>query len=472
MKKLLLSIPITMLLITSVMRAQGTENYGSGMKINLDTTGKRFIRIITWHQIWLRNNENNPGSTINGEASNSQWDMSFRRSRLLLHTQINPNFLIVTHFGINNSNQVSGGAAGQGASGADGKKPQLFLHDAYVEHRILKDHLFLGAGLHYWQGTSRLSGASTLNFMTIDSPIFSWQNVDATDQFARQFGMYAKGKLLKNKRLDYRIALNFPYALAKGNSLTNLDTTVAKNGLSNSSYKSGGQPNVSQTGYINYQFLDIESNVLPFNVGTYIGTKKVFNIGAGFYLQKNAMWTAQLNSSTNKVDTVNHQQLIFSIDAFLDLPLGKKKKSALTFYASYNHINMGKNYVRNIGINNPVNGAIASQVAFNGSGNSVPTIGTGSIYHSQIGFVFPKVNKIGRFQPYVSTTLGNYQRISDKVFIPDFGLNWFVAGHSAKITFNYRPRPIFVYENPAQKWSNITRNGTKNEFTIQMQVYL
>lgn len=467
-----LSFALLLLLCSNRTQAQGTDNYGAGLKINLDTSGKKFVRVLTWHQVWVRNNQNNPGSTINGEKSSSQWDMSLRRSRFLMYSQINSNFLILTHFGINNANQVSGGANGQGASGADGKKPQLFLHDAYVEHRVYKDMMSFGAGLHYWQGPSRLSGASTLNFLGLDSPIFSWQNIDATDQFARQFGLYIKGKVLNKKRLDYRAAINFPYAIAKGNSLGSLDTNLARKGLSNSSYKVGGQPKPAYTAYFNYQFFDIESNLLPFNVGTYLGTKKVFNLGAGFYQQNNAMWTAQKNDLTNKIDTAKHNQLNVSVDAFLDLPLGKEKKSALTVYASYNYIDMGKNFIRNIAIDNPTNGSIASEVSFNGAGNTVPTIGTGVTYFAQAGFIFPKVKGLGRFQPFASASISKYQRIKDQVIIPDFGLNWYLAGHSAKITFNYRIRPVFVYDNPSQRWSDVKQSGSKNEFTIQFQIYL
>jgi hypothetical protein len=115
MKKITHAILLLALVLASKagLKAQGTDNYGAGLKFNLDSTGKKYVRMLTWHQVWLRNNENNPGSTINGEASSSQWDMSLRRSRFLMYAQINPNFLILTHFGINNSNQVSGGGAGQ-----------------------------------------------------------------------------------------------------------------------------------------------------------------------------------------------------------------------------------------------------------------------------------------------------------------------------------------------------------------------
>lgn len=459
-------------LVSEIGFAQGTDNYGAGLKINLDSTGKKFVRFITWHQVWIRANENNPGSLVNGSASSAQMDMGLRRSRFLAYAQVTPNFLIVTHFGINNANQISGGGNGQGANGTDGKKPQLFMHDAFVEHRIYKDAASIGGGLHYWQGPSRMSGASTLNFLGMDSPIFSWQNVDATDQFARQYGVYLKGKLFKNKRLDYRVAVNFPFALNKTNGLGALDTVLSRNGLVNSSYRLGGQPNKAFTGYFNYQFWDLESNLLPYNVGTYLGTKKVFNIGAGFYQQSNAMWSASLNESTNKVDTSFQNQLNISVDAFLDLPLGAKKKTAITVYASYNYVDMGENYIRNVGIMNPTNGSIVSQASFNGTGNAVPLIGTGHVVFAQVGYLLPKMKKLGRIQPFASVIAGNYERLNDPLIIPDLGLNWFLAGHSAKLTFNYRPRPVFVYENPAQRWGNINQHETKSEFTIQMQVYL
>lgn len=452
--------------------AQGTPDYGGGIKIPLDSSGQKYIRFITWHQVWVRYNENNPGSTINGTQESSQVDMSLRRSRFLAYSQVNSKFLVLLHFGINNANQVSGGAAGQGASGSDGKKPQLFIHDAFVEHKVYKDALSIGGGLHYWQGPSRLASASTLNFLGIDSPVFSWTNIDANDQFARQYGIYAKGKLLKGKRHDYRIALNFPFAFSKGSSLSALDTVSAKNGRTNSSYRAGGQPSPAFTGYVSYQFRDIESNLLPFQVGSYLGTKKVFNVGAGIYHQKNAMWETSLNAGDNTADTTFQNELLASVDVFLEQPLGSKKRSSLTLYASYNYLNMGTNFIRNVGINNPTNGTIASQASYNGSGNTVPLIGTGTVLFAQAGVVFPQMKQFGRIQPYASVIVGDYKRLSDKVIIPDFGLNWYLAGHSAKVTLNYRPRPVFNYADPAQKWSDIRFSGRKNEFTMQLQVYL
>jgi hypothetical protein len=453
--------------------AQGTDNYGAGLRINLDSTGKKYVRMLTWHQVWLRHNQNNPGSTINGEASSAQTDMSLRRSRFLVYAQINPNFLILTHFGINNANQVSGGAAGQGASGLDGKKPQLFMHDAWVEQRVYKENLSIGAGLHYWQGPSRMSSASTMNFLAYDANILNWQNIEATDQFARQYGIFAKGKLLKSKRIDYRASINFPFALPKTNALTTLDTAAARQGVNIAAYKGGGQPKNAFQGYVQYQFWDIESNLLPFTVGTYLGTKKVFNVGLGMYHQANAMWSPQYNVASNTFENRLHNQLFVSADVFLDLPFRFKTKDlALTFYGMFNKFDMGPNYVRNIAIDNPTNGTVANQVSFNGGGNALPTVGTGNIYYAQTGLLLPKTQRIGKFQPYAAINYSKFDRIKDAVITPDFGLNWFLNGHSAKVTFNYRMRPVFKYADANQKYGDVIFDSRKDEFTVQFQIYL
>lgn len=475
MNKKLLTFLVVLLLQLGVqyhLSAQQVEpSYGQGIRVNLDTSGKKYLRIITWHQVWARYSENNPGSTVNGEITKSQFDVAMRRSRMLFLVQLSPKFLILSHFGINNQTLVGGGAAGQGASGVDGKKPQLFLHDAWAEYKVFKNRLDIGAGLHYWNGPTRMTNASTLTFMTMDAPIHNWYNIEATDQFARYFGIYAKGKLLNNNRLDYRIAANTPFALARTNALTSLDATSALNGRASSSYRGIGGQKLMTTGYLQYQFWDIESNVLPFTQGTYIGTKKVFNIGAGWAHTPEMMWTAKRNSTTNRVDTVRVDQTMLAVDAFLDLPLNKEKGTALTVYGAAQFYNMGENYIRNIGLSNPANGLSGTDRTWNGFGNSTPTIGTGTILYGQAGFVLPKTS-IGKFQPYVAASHANYERLADAVVIPDFGLNYFVSGHNAKVTLNYRHRPYFDYADKTQTSSDIIKIGNKPEFTVQFQVFL
>lgn len=158
------------------------------MTLKLDEKGQKFIRLITWHQMWLTHTINNPGTLdINGKVQKSASDIAIRRSRFLIQAQISPRFMIVSHWGINSQSFVSGGGSGTlgtgaSATGQGGKRPQLYIHDAWTEYAIKPGKLHLGAGLHYWNGVSRLNSLRTLTFMTMDAPIFNWYNIESTDQ--------------------------------------------------------------------------------------------------------------------------------------------------------------------------------------------------------------------------------------------------------------------------------------------------
>jgi hypothetical protein len=103
-------------------------------------------------------------------------------------------------------------------------------------------------------------------------------------------------------------------------------------------------------GYVFWQFFDIESQVLPFMVGSYLGTKRVFNIGAGFYYHGDGMSTRKAPVSRTAgvqaltADSLNtHAISAFGVDAFLDLPIGEgASRSALTAYALFTRYNFGR----------------------------------------------------------------------------------------------------------------------------------
>ena len=462
---------VMLALAAGKLLAQGVEGYGSGIKVPLDSAGQKYIRIANWHQFWIRNSENNPGSMVNGEASSGQTDFAIRRSRFLFYTQINPKFMVLTHFGINNQTLIGGGALGQaantGVTSPDGKKPQIFIHEATVEHKIYKDYLTIGGGLHYWNGISRLGSASTGNFMTLDAPIFNWPNIDASDQFARQMGVFFKGKY---KKFDYRFAINQPFALSTANALTKFDTTAAKNDVVNASYRGIGAAKHAYQGYVMYQFRDQEANLLPYMAGSYLGTKNVLNVGAGFYTNPEAMWAAQKNSSS--WDTLRQNCLIWAADVFYDHPLNKTKGTAITMYAMYNYLNLGTNFLRNIGISNPANGVAKTGATFSGTGNSYPTVGTGSIIYCEAGYLFKKLKKLGKFQIMGDVTYAKYDRIEKALVIPNVGINWFLNGHSAKVTFNYKQRPVVDYSDATKTYGSLKQVDSKGEFVIQLQIFL
>ncbi|RZJ72756.1 porin [Flavobacterium sp.] len=439
--------------------SQGSPDYGSGLKFNLNEDGSKYLRVLAWNQVWLRSTEMNPGTNINGEGASTSEDIGNRRLRLLLHAQLSKRYMILTHIGINNQTFTNGGAAGTTGTGGygQGKKPGLFFHDAWNEYAVIlpgeaKDFsLTLGGGLHYYMGLSRMTMASTLNFLTIDSPIFSWPLIDNSDQFARQMGLFAKGKF---GRLEYRLSYNKPYA-------TNLAPTNVTSEGAAVAVDNNGNTKWSKAGYLEWQFFDIESNLLPYKVGSYLGTKKVFNLGAGFYTAPDGTRTS-VNSDLRK-----HDIKLFAGDVFLDLPVGKKEnKMAITAYGGFFSYDFGPNYLRNIGIMN-VGSLDPTFTGTNitGPGNLQPMIGTGNILYAQAGFLLPNKNEKPkvRIQPFAAYTHKNFEALEKASNQYDVGANFFIDGHHAKITTQYSARPVYSSLNDSQ---------LKGDFVVQLQIYL
>lgn len=457
------------LLLALVQQVHGQGNAGPGidhsykpLTMKLDDKGQKYIRFIMWHQMWLTQTRNNPGTLdINGNPAARSLDFGIRRSRVLMQSQISPRFLILTHFGINNQSFAGGGStAGNNYLGVNttpsnaGKKPQLFMHDIWTEYAVAPQKLHIGAGLHYWNGVSRLSSHSTLNFMTLDAPIFNWYNIEATDQFARQMGIYAKGQL---GRWDYRLHLNKPFAF--GTPQAAVASPRATNVL-NENWATGG--------YINYMFGDKENNVLPFFVGSYLGTKKVFNIGAGWYEHKDA--TGSKDPVTGNLRL--HRQRNFGVDVFWDQPINKKKGTAISVYSVWYNYDFGPGYLRNIGILNthptarPMNQD--PKTSWTGGGNAQPVIGTGDIWYTQAGYLLPKLKNGTAFMPYAAFTYKNFDRIGKASGQYDLGVNYLLNGHNAKITLQYSTRPI--YQTDGEK--NPIRSGSRGQAIVQTHIFL
>ena len=459
MKKIFFLVAVLLLSLKGF--SQGSTDYGAGLKFNLNEDGSKFMRVIAWNQIWFRSAQMNPGTMIGGEPASTATDIGNRRLRFLAYAQVSKRYMILTHFGINNQTFINGGAAGSSGTGGygAGKKPGLFFHDAWNEYAVVlpeKDKKFsftLGAGLHYYMGLSRLTMASTLNFLTIDAPIFNWPLIENSDQFARQVGLFAKGKYGK---LEYRMSYNKPYAT----NLVPTNVTVADNAVA---VDNSGNTKWSKAGYFEYQFLEQEANVLPFKVGSYLGTKKVFNIGAGFYTAPDATKTS-VNNTINK-----HDIKLFSADVFLDMPIGKKEnKMAVTAYSVLYDYDFGPNYLRNVGIMNigSVDPNFTGSRAIAGAGNAQPTMGSGNIWYTQAGVLLPCKDakpKI-RIQPFGAVTYKKFDALEQSSTQFDVGSNFFIDGHHAKITAQYSTRPVYT--------SLTNRSGSLGDFIVQFQIYL
>jgi hypothetical protein len=429
--------------------------------LKLNENGTKFVRLMMWHQFWITATQNNPGTRdvngnlIDGSNGSSGWssDIALRRSRFVAYAQVSPRFLILSHWGINNQSFINGASAPSGTNSNtspnnQGKKPQLFLHDMWTEFRIVPQKLYLGIGLHFWNGVSRLSSHSTLNFMPLDAPIFNWHNIEATDQFARQFGIYAKGQLGK---LDYRISLNKPFV--NGASPSDIPKIGEARNVFNENYATAG--------YLNWMFWDKETNVLPYFTGSYLGNKRVFNIGAGWYNHSNS----SLYKTTT--DSSYHHHTALGADIFLDMPLNKEKGTALSILATLYLLDYGPNYIRNIGILNEHTTPSPSDFSWSGGGNAQPTIGTGKIGYIQAGYVLPKLKNGTSFMPYFTATYKDFEKLAESSFQYGLGLNYFVTGHNAKITLEYTNRPVYISTD-----NGIIRDGSRGQFILQSQIFL
>lgn len=436
------------------------------LKINVSKDGSYYLRVLTWAQIWTTHVENNPGTLGYDLApDNTSTNIGIRRARMLFWAQMGPRWMILTHFGMNNQTFNKGGS-----SGAAGKKPQLYMHDVWTEFMIVPKKLYIGTGLHYWNGVSRMANASTLNFMTLDAPIFNWFTIETNDQFARQFGIYIKGQL---NRLDYRLALNQPFQNGVNPYLQTERTTTGFNDELAS--KNAFTSNWAQAGYFKLMLKDIAAGKLPYEIGLCMDGQELFNIGAGFYHHPES--TYSLDPGTGSDSLKLHSTTVFGLDMFYNHAVGNKGY-LVNGYVMYQHMNYGKNYLRNIGVFNTSTVIGNEQQLGNeyanrsvmGAGNVQPTLGTGDILYAQFGLKFPSYKNGSAFMPYVTGMYKSFEAIDEPSLQYDLGLNYFINKHNAKITLQYSTRPIYKYDTSQS--NGIAQNGLKGQITLQAHIWL
>jgi hypothetical protein len=433
-------------LFAKPVAAQFPKKLQNGLRYYLDKDDSaRFISLNMVAQMWLRNTDNNPYTTVTGTPEANTTDISIRRIRFVLSGSLTDRVNFFVQFGQNNLNYLAARKAGS------------FFHDVTADYAFIKKKLSIGVGLNGWNGPSRFSNTSVASILVLDPPNFQEVTNDTYDQFVRRLGIYAKGKIGK---LDYRVAMGKPFVI----QTTSGSGTEAIN--TNSSF-STLPPNLGYQGYFMYQFLDQENNLGPATVGTYLGKKKVFNIGAGFNFQKNAMFRY---GTTALKDTIKQDMKLFAVDVYYDAPLNKEKGTAFSLYASYSSYNYGTNFIKVTGPDNPANGSSKTSSSFEKSnyGNAFPYIGTGNVGYIQTAYKFR--NKLlgdqGTIQPYFDLQYASYDRLSDPMYVYDIGLNWLVYGHNSKITLNYQNRPYFAPDSNGA----LVESERKGQWVIQYQV--
>lgn len=411
MKKLFATAAI---LLSAFSFSQGSPDYGGGLKVNINEDGSKYFRIISWAQFWAQNNSDRPLDANGNEQSDTNF--SLRRARILMYSQITKDFMILTHFGLNSLNGDNMSPVGTKDAS------QLFFHDVWAQYSLNKNHA-IGGGLHYWNGISRLNNQSTLNIMTLDNQRQAWATLGLSDQFARHMGVYLKGAMGK---FQYRVSIND----AVTNNLQATTTPVNGGAATYTGRRLLGSKDAGRTyaGYFEYAIFDSESNFLPYKVGSYVGTKKVFNIGAGFFAHPSGSVVAD-NLGNLSGDDVK----IFAFDAFYDAPVGSKG-GAITAYALYQNNDYGKDFTLGT------------------------TYETGTLFHSHLGYVLPVKTK-AKIQPYLSYDSRKIDAIKDNATQFGIGTNMYLSGHNAKLTLEYQ----------SLKYAT---SDAVNTLTLQAMIYL
>jgi len=411
------------------------------LRFNFNDKGD-YIKFTFLNQIWVRYTHNNPGSTLYDTPTDHTFDIGLRRTRIQMYGQLSKYVFFYTQIGQNN------------LSFNGVRKQGIFFHDAIAELSVLNKYLSLGSGLTGWNGLSRYAAPAVGSILMVDAPLYQQATNDVTDQFLRKFSVYAKGKIGK---MDYRLIVSKPMSLQKASA-------PGGNFGALSSF-STLPPKLQYHGYLSYQFLDEEANIIPYATGSYLGKKRVFNFGAGFLLQKNAMW--HLNNSE---DTVSTSLKLVNVDVFYDAPLNKEKMNAITVYIAGQYSDYGKGYYRDIG---PMNTSTGTNSAgtFSGAGNAFPTLGSGFTVFSQVGYLFKKNivgNDNGTLQPYLGFQMNKFDYFDKAGSTFNVGINWLIDEHRSKVSIDYQNRPVFSTNNAGQKVTTSRRGMVVVQYQISL----
>ena len=406
---------------------------------SLNEDGSHYVKATMLGQVWSRYTETNDGTKLNGRSTPDVFDLGIRRLRFQLYGKLSDRVFFYVQFGQNNFNYQSKQNTGS------------FFHDAVTEYELVNKKLSIGCGLTGWSGLSRYASPSVASFLGVDAPLYQQATNGVNDQFLRKLSWYAKGKLGK---LDYRLALSKPF-------LAQNAVSPVQSLNSNADFATDVAP-MQQQAYVMYQLLDVESDVTPYTTGSYIGNRRVFNLGFGIIRERNAMWYME------GTDTLRHDMLLFGGDVYFDGPLVPGSKNSVTVYAAFHKYDFGKNYIREIGVMNPVTGGTSN--TFNGSGNNVPLVGTGNVGHIELGILPGNLafKEDGKIQFYAEETIAKWNALADLMMLHEVGVNYFIHGtNAAKLTLGGQWRPVFKTNNTTSKIEN---TGYKPMIVFQYQI--
>lgn len=427
------------------------------IRYNLNPSGTHYIKATFLNQTWLRLNDSNPGTTVMGDPRDQTFDIGLRRTRLQLFGQLTDRVFFYTQFGMNNFNRLNA-FPGYNANGTpSNRKIAAFFHDALGEYETYRrgtNFLRFGAGLTIVGGLSRFSQPSIGSILTMDVPVFAQATVDQTDEFARKLSVYARGQYDK---FNYRLAISDPFPIET-------NAAVPPPLGTNSTFAQRNHRKQLQGLFI-YNILDTEDNTTPgYMTGTYLGRRRVLNLEAGFITQKNATWRRE------GADTTYSSLNLWSVAAYMDMPLDQVRGTAVSSYVGYFRTTYGPGYLRYNGLMNPASGTTQPLPGVGGTqGNAFPMFGNGKVVYAQLGYKLRNdlLGSQGTLLPYASLQHATYDRLEGGMNVWNVGMNWLMKGHTAKLSLNYENRPVYRASTTANL---LSPSGRRGAWVLQYQV--
>ncbi len=376
------------------------------IKFYLNADSSVWSKISFATQFWIRNTTLNDGTASQtGEMLNSETDFALRRTRFSMYNNFGDRIFLYTQFGFNNLCTTR-------------SKPQLYFHDIWGMFRVSANVCYVGFGLSGWNGISRLSNTSFQKTLTTDNPGFNYPSVNHTDLESRQLGIFMKGTA---GPVSYRAVVSKPFVYDGVPDVPEPDT-----GYEFSS------PDLEYKGYAAFHFFDKEYFNTPYVDMSYLGKKRLLNLGAGFDIYPNSI----AEFSKEGVKQLKNR-ILLGTDCFFEMPFERGK--AISVYSVFYNFDFGKNYLRTFGTMNIWSGGSGPE----GAGNSEYKIGTGSTWYTTCGYLFSDhfLNVPGRVQLFYALSEKNLEALPVILWNHDFGMNYYIAGQKFKLSLQYSLRP-------------------------------
>jgi len=293
----------------------------------------------------------------------------------------------------------------------------IFLYEAWAGFVIKKNHIF-GLGHNLYNGISRASSISASMILNSDLIVYAFPEAGKAALLGRHSSIFMSGNI---SRFGYRFNVSQPYTFAMPELSSEITNSIdfATN-------------NLGYEGYFNIYFFDKEDNTTEAKSFSYLGTKKILNLGFGFFYRKNSSIT-----QNQLLDKIFYDKKTYSIDLYSDIPL--KNKDVFNSYFVYFNNNFGKNYIKSTGGINYLFGGTSLEKA----GDNEFVSGTGQVFYLQISYLFNKNVFLKNYQLFVTYTHKDFELLKNKSNQLGIGFNYYLNSHKLKIGFEIQNRPCY-----------------------------